>query len=205
MRKHSKRVQKLPPCDPTMDLMIEAKDKEQAVFGLYRKYGIGGEGLFKDMVPYVRTDENAPEKPVRGRREEVSESTKVVDDKDLAMGGEEGRVYWPEGKEEWLSPLKKIRRKKTEADEEIVVEKKVTNGRQQTKNMKGEVAIREEVKVIAENRNTRGRQRTKQPRVEIYEAHPVPETAKTRPPAERQRTATGTSGDGTRTKRAIAA
>ncbi|KAI5285290.1 UV-damage endonuclease, partial [Ascosphaera aggregata] len=29
-RKHSSRVQMLPPCDPTMDLMIEAKDKEQA-------------------------------------------------------------------------------------------------------------------------------------------------------------------------------
>lgn len=164
-----------------MDLMIEAKDKEQAVFELYRKYAIGGEGLFRDMVPYLRTDENAPEKLVRGRKEEVSESVKVVDDKDLAMGGEEGRVYWPEGKEEWLSPLKKIRRKKTEADEEIVVEKKVTNGRQQTKNMKGEVAIKEDVKVVVETRNTRGRQRTKQPRVEIYEADPAPETAKTRP------------------------
>lgn len=181
MRKHSKRVQKLPPCDPTMDLMIEAKDKEQAVFELYRKYAIGGEGLFRDMVPYLRTDENAPEKLVRGRKEEVSESVKVVDDKDLAMGGEECRVYWPEGKEEWLSPLKKIRRRKTEAVEEIVTEKKVTNRRQQTKNMKGEVAIKEDVKVVVETRNTRGRQRTKQPGVEIYEADPAPETAKTRP------------------------
>ena len=31
-RKHNDRVVTLPPCDPTMDLMIEAKDKEQAVF-----------------------------------------------------------------------------------------------------------------------------------------------------------------------------
>lgn len=175
-----------------MDLMIEAKDKEQAVFELYRKYSIGGEGLFKDMVPYVRMDENPPEKLVRGRKE-VSESVKMVDDKDLAMGGEEGMVYWPEGKEEWLSPLRKIRRQKTEADEEIIVEKRATNGLQQTTKTKGGVAIREEVKVKVENR---GQQMTKQPRVEIDEADPVPETAKTKLPAERQRAATRTSNEG---------
>ncbi|KKZ68369.1 hypothetical protein EMCG_05955 [[Emmonsia] crescens] len=37
-RKHNTRVQMLPPCNPTMDLMIEAKDKEQAVFELMRTY-----------------------------------------------------------------------------------------------------------------------------------------------------------------------
>jgi hypothetical protein len=42
LRPHSKRVYNLPPCDPTMDLMIEAKDKEQAVFALRRKYNIEG-------------------------------------------------------------------------------------------------------------------------------------------------------------------
>ena len=42
LRPHSKRVYSLPPCDPTMDLMIEAKDKEQAVFELRRKWDIEG-------------------------------------------------------------------------------------------------------------------------------------------------------------------
>jgi UV-endonuclease UvdE len=42
LRPHSKRVYSLPPCAPTMDLMIEAKDKEQAVFELRRKWGIEG-------------------------------------------------------------------------------------------------------------------------------------------------------------------
>ena len=42
LRPHSKRVYELPPCDPTMDLMIEAKDKEQAVFELRRKWNIEG-------------------------------------------------------------------------------------------------------------------------------------------------------------------
>ncbi|ODQ52088.1 UV-endonuclease UvdE [Saitoella complicata NRRL Y-17804] len=35
-RGHSKRVRNLPPCPDTTDLMIEAKDKEQAVFELAR-------------------------------------------------------------------------------------------------------------------------------------------------------------------------
>ncbi|CAG8651058.1 3082_t:CDS:2 [Ambispora gerdemannii] len=39
-RAHSDRVVQLPPCDPDMDLMIEAKDKEQAVFQLYQKYNL---------------------------------------------------------------------------------------------------------------------------------------------------------------------
>jgi hypothetical protein len=42
LRPHSKRVYQLPPCTPTMDLMIEAKDKEQAVFALRRKWNIEG-------------------------------------------------------------------------------------------------------------------------------------------------------------------
>jgi hypothetical protein len=42
LRPHSRRVYQLPPCDSTMDLMIEAKDKEQAVFALRRKWDIEG-------------------------------------------------------------------------------------------------------------------------------------------------------------------
>lgn len=142
MRKHSKRVRNLPPCDPTMDLMIEAKDKEQAVFDLYRKYGICEKELFKDIVPYVRTDENAPEKPAMRKKAQVGASVRVVDEGDLAMGGEEGRVYWPEGKEEWLSPPKRCSR-----------------------------GGKEEVKVVVGGKN-KSRQRKRQPMLEVGKADP---------------------------------
>ncbi|RMZ75249.1 hypothetical protein DV738_g5573, partial [Chaetothyriales sp. CBS 135597] len=85
-RKHSPRVMTLPPCPPDMDLMIEAKDKEQAVFELMRTFKLPGYDLFNDILPHTRSDEN---------RAEVS------------MGGPEGRVYWPPGMEEWLRPKKR--------------------------------------------------------------------------------------------------
>lgn len=75
MRKHSARVKSLPPCPPDMDLMIEAKDKEQAVFDLMRIYNLPGWDLFREIVPHERDDE---------------------------AGGPLGRVYWPEGREDWL-------------------------------------------------------------------------------------------------------
>ncbi|KAI8374451.1 UV-endonuclease UvdE-domain-containing protein [Radiomyces spectabilis] len=40
-RAHSDRVKTLPPCTDDVDLMIEAKDKEQAVLELYKLYGLG--------------------------------------------------------------------------------------------------------------------------------------------------------------------
>lgn len=147
MRKHSKRVRNLPPCDPTMDLMIEAKDKEQAVFELYKKYGICGQGLFNEVIPHTRTDENPPEKPVKTKKKEGKGAGEApvkifIADEDVAMGGEERRVYWPEGKEDWLSPVKRARAKKgvrddedekMTAEHEVKVEKKTTSGQQQTK------------------------------------------------------------------------
>jgi UV DNA damage endonuclease len=39
-RAHSDRVKNLPPCAVDMDLMIEAKEKEQAVFDLYRRFDL---------------------------------------------------------------------------------------------------------------------------------------------------------------------
>lgn len=116
MRKHSKRVRRLPPCDDTMDLMIEAKDKEQAVFELYKTYGIGPEGLFAEVRPHERDDENPPEKP----RKEAAAGGAKVEDAEVAMGGKERRVYWPEGCEHWLSPAKKVRAKKEPDTEEQV-------------------------------------------------------------------------------------
>ncbi|KAK8101470.1 hypothetical protein PG999_011844 [Apiospora kogelbergensis] len=59
-RKHRPRVLTLPPCANDMDLMIEAKDKEQAVFELMRTYRLPGWDSFNDIVPYERDDDNRP-------------------------------------------------------------------------------------------------------------------------------------------------
>ncbi|KAI5461715.1 SET domain protein [Mariannaea sp. PMI_226] len=62
-RKHSARVKTLPPCARDMDLMIEAKDKDQAVLELMRTYRLPGWDKFSDIIPYEREDE--PRKAVR--------------------------------------------------------------------------------------------------------------------------------------------
>ncbi|KAL5044140.1 UV-endonuclease UvdE-domain-containing protein [Aspergillus fruticulosus] len=119
-RKHSDRVRVLPPCDPTMDLMIEAKDKEQAVFELMRTYKLPGHDLFNDILPYVRTDENKPFKPPRKSKKKNGDFVdleaqvpppKTIPDEEVGMGGPERRVYWPPGMEEWLRPKKIVRTK----------------------------------------------------------------------------------------------
>lgn len=140
-RKHSPRVATLPPCSPNMDLMIEAKDKEQAVFELMRVFKLPGFDTFNDMIPHVRKDDN---KPVRAPKKKTSKKkTKkgknAEDDLDLAeeaiedaiedstpdvvpgdqvgMGGPEGRVYWPPGMEEWLRPVKRIVKPREPSDD----------------------------------------------------------------------------------------
>lgn len=137
-RKHSPRVMTLPPCPDTMDLMIEAKDKEQAVFELMRTFKLPGHDLFNDIIPHVRQDENRPWRPKpkkaakKGKKkteeveakleredEEEEEEEKpppVVPDEEVGMGGPEGRVYWPPGMEDWLRPAKRIVKKKDEID-----------------------------------------------------------------------------------------
>lgn len=57
-RKHSPRVKTLPPCPNDMDLMIEAKDKEQAVFDLMRFFRLSGFDSFCNVVPHEREDES---------------------------------------------------------------------------------------------------------------------------------------------------
>ncbi|KAF4589663.1 putative UV-endonuclease UVE-1 [Ophiocordyceps camponoti-floridani] len=115
-RKHSARVKTLPPCASDMDLMIEAKDKEQAVFELMRTFKLPGWDLFNDVVPYERDDE--PRKAVvkkikKGKKAsgedqvEVIEPEREVAPESVSMGGTEKRVYWPEGMEEWLRPKKR--------------------------------------------------------------------------------------------------
>lgn len=126
-RKHNPRVANLPPCDPTMDLMIEAKDKEQAVFELMRKYKLPGHDRFADVVPHVREDENKTWKPPKRTKKsspyvELSdlEPPPSVDPEEFGMGGPEGRVYWPPGHEDWLRPKKRvISRKKTGVEDAV--------------------------------------------------------------------------------------
>jgi len=138
-RKHNPRVATLPPCPPDMDLMIEAKDKEQAVFELMKTFKLPGYNTFNDIIPHVRKDDN---KPIRAPKKKAPKRKKAVkmenDDLDAAeeaieaeedpvqqtipddevgMGGPEGRVYWPPSMEHWLRPVKKVIKSKEPKDE----------------------------------------------------------------------------------------
>lgn len=123
-RKHSPRVATLPPCPPTMDLMIEAKDKEQAVFELMRNFKLPGYGTINDMIPHVRNDENKASKAPKKNSQKKAKNEKAEDEdaidgldeepnpaliaaSEVGMGGPQGRVYWPPGMEHWLRPVKK--------------------------------------------------------------------------------------------------
>ncbi|KAI9732348.1 MAG: UV-damage endonuclease [Cirrosporium novae-zelandiae] len=142
-RKHSPRVATLPPCPPDMDLMIEAKNKEQAVFELMRNFKLPGYDLFNDIIPHVRSDENKLWKPSSNKKTKKSKVKKLADvigeietavgvaeqevekgpppiipDDEVGMGGPERRVYWPPGMEEWLRPPKRLIKKKEENKEE---------------------------------------------------------------------------------------
>ena len=144
-RKHSPRVATLPPCPPDMDLMIEAKDKEQAVFELMRVFKLPGFDTFNDMIPHVRKDDNKPvkipkKKTPRKKKakkdedvlevaEEAIESEEgfvqaVIPEEEIGMGGPEGRVYWPPTMEDWLRPVKKVIKKKDAATEKLTPAKK---------------------------------------------------------------------------------
>lgn len=131
-RKHSPRVAMLPPCPPDMDLMIEAKDKEQAVFELMRTFKLPGFDTFNDIIPHIRKDDNKPVKTVAKKKtpkkkakaakteednleaaEEAIEAGEdplqpTIADEEVGMGGPEGRVYWPPSMEYWLRPVKKV-------------------------------------------------------------------------------------------------
>ncbi|RGP81797.1 putative uv-endonuclease uve-1 [Fusarium longipes] len=129
-RKHSARVRTLPPCAPDMDLMIEAKDKEQAVFELMRTFKLPGWDTFHDIVPHERPDESRKaikKKAKKGKKktdevngeaeDDIEVPEKIVSAEDFAMGGPQGRVYWPEGMEEWLRPKKREIKKAKEGKE----------------------------------------------------------------------------------------
>ena len=131
-RKHNPRPATIPPCADDMDLMIEAKDKEQAVFEMMRNFRLPGWDTFNNIVPYERDDDNKPE-PKRAKKgkkktkkqlqaeaddpsliEEEEEVVKreVVPEEEVGMGGKHNRVYWPPGMEEWLRPKKREVKKK---------------------------------------------------------------------------------------------
>ncbi|KAK4693842.1 UV DNA damage endonuclease, partial [Lecanoromycetidae sp. Uapishka_2] len=139
-RKHNPRVATLPPCPPDMDLMIEAKDKEQAVFELMRTFKLPGYDTFNDILPHQRKDDNkivkAPKKKTPKKKkkamktededledaEEAIEAQndpvqQIIQDDEVGMGGPEGRVYWPPGMEDWLRPVKKVIKPKEPKDE----------------------------------------------------------------------------------------
>ena len=127
-RKHNPRVATLPPCPPDMDLMIEAKDKEQAVFELMRTFKLPGYDTFNDIIPHVRKDDNklvktpakkkTPKKKSKAVKDEDLDDEddpevqippqRVISDDEIGMGGPEGRVYWPPGMEHWLRPQKRV-------------------------------------------------------------------------------------------------
>ncbi|KAB8302194.1 hypothetical protein EYC80_005639 [Monilinia laxa] len=136
-RKHNPRPATLPPCANDMDLMIEAKDKEQAVFELMRTFKLPGYDTFNDIVPYERDDDNRtlPKKPKKKKtkkqiaeeieefgheiEEEEEPAKEIVLEEEVGMGGKDNRVYWPVGMEEWLRPKKReIKKKGTDGDKE---------------------------------------------------------------------------------------
>jgi UV DNA damage endonuclease len=135
-RKHNPRPITMPPCPNNMDLMIEAKDKEQAVFELMRTLKLPGWDTFNNIIPYERYDDNKP-LPKKGKKkktkkqisaeieefgkelsEEEEAAKEVVPEEEIGMGGKENRVYWPIGMEEWLRPKKREVKKKGADDEE---------------------------------------------------------------------------------------
>ena len=141
-RKHNPRVATLPPCPPDMDLMIEAKDKEQAVFELMRTFKLPGYDTFNDILPHVRKDDNKPVKipkkktPRKNSKKAKEEDAdlreaeemieagpeefvqEVIQEEEVGMGGPERRVYWPPGMEDWLRPVKRVVKKKDPEDKD---------------------------------------------------------------------------------------
>ncbi|KAK0122674.1 UV-damage endonuclease [Cadophora gregata f. sp. sojae] len=135
-RKHNPRPATLPPCPNDMDLMIEAKDKEQAVFELMRTFKLPGWETFNNIVPFERDDDNRPlpkkakkkktkkqiEAEIQEFGQEIEEEDEVIKDvipdEEIGMGGKENRVYWPLGMEEWLRPKKREMAKKNKGGDE---------------------------------------------------------------------------------------
>lgn len=138
-RKHSPRVATLTPCPNDVDLMIEAKDKEQAVFEVMKTFKLPGFEKFNDITPHVRNDDNKPVKAAakktpqkKGKKAKTEDELEAMDEaleeleeqgptevleEEAGMGGPDRRAYWPPGMEEWLRPAKRVAKKKDESVE----------------------------------------------------------------------------------------
>ncbi|KAI7647123.1 UV-damage [Hortaea werneckii] len=148
-RKHNPRPLTLPPCSPDMDLMIEAKDKEQAVFELMRTFKLPGFDSFNDVVPYVRNDDNKVALAAMNKKKKSADEPEpvLIPDEEVGMGGSEGRVYWPPGMEEWLRPKKREVKKKEPAEAEA----NSTKSKEQKKKEAAEMYAAREAEKLAEN------------------------------------------------------
>jgi len=177
-RRHSARVFKLPPCADDMDLMIEAKDKEQAVFELMKVYKLPGWEKINEVIPHERQDENKPIPKKRAKKqkktkkqleaeaageievvkEEEEPVVELIPEQELGMGGPERRVYWPEGHEDWLRPKKReIKKKVKEEDttagetQESALEETPKKKPRMSKQPKRKTPVKSEVKEEEEN------------------------------------------------------
>lgn len=97
-RKHSPRVATLPPCPPDADLMIEAKDKEQAVFELMRTFKLPGYEKIVDMVAHEREDQNRPAVPAKKAKKKDTPKKRKA--KGAKGGHEDEAVKQEEGEPE---------------------------------------------------------------------------------------------------------
>ena len=203
-RKHNPRVATLPPCPSDMDLMIEAKDKEQAVFELMRTFKLPGYDTFNDIIPHVRKDDNKPvvrpkkkiprkkAKKVKKDEDALDAAEEIIDaedveeefiqevipEDDIGMGGPEGRVYWPPGMEDWLRPVKRVVKKKDPAEKEKITPAK--------KRKAAEEAAASAVKLETEVQEEDGGAVTPTPQPASKKAKTAPKsTAKKPPPAKK--------------------
>lgn len=106
-RKHSPRVKTLPPCPPDMDLMIEAKDKEQAVFELMRTFKLPGFERINDIIPHDRPDESRPPpppkqpkkkpKPANSQKRKRAPDEEAIKPNDIGTGADDQEDMPPPG------------------------------------------------------------------------------------------------------------
>jgi UV DNA damage endonuclease len=148
-RKHSARVRTLPPCVPDMDLMIEAKDKEQAVFELMKKFKLPGHEKIGDLIAHERGDENDMKPISKAKKEAQDDAQEVVikPEEEVGMGGPENRVYWPLGHEDWLRPKKRERKPVVEDDQVLEVADETQTPKK--KSAKRPVMVKEVIKKSA--------------------------------------------------------
>jgi UV DNA damage endonuclease len=88
-RKHSPRVATLPPCPSDTDLMIEAKDKEQAVFELMRRFKLPGFEKISDVVAHERCDQDRPPQKVKATKKSAAKKKKRKVGDDAQEDGED--------------------------------------------------------------------------------------------------------------------